>query len=70
VRRAHHNALKYGLAADESLLAALQSGQELNRYEESQPGFQKPHMRLDDLSVGEVPGLRIPQGKGGSEVLK
>ena len=66
VRRAHHNALEHGLAADQGLLAALQRGQELDRHQESQPRFQKPHMRLDDLSLREVSGLRIPQAKRNS----
>jgi hypothetical protein len=42
----------------------------LNRHEESQPCFQKPHMKLDDLSGSEVSGLRIPQAEDGSEVLE
>ena len=67
MRRAHHNALEYSLTADESLLAALQRGQELNRHKESKPCPEEPHIRLDDLSVREVSGLRIPQGKSDSE---
>ena len=70
MRGAHHNPLEYGLTADESFLAALQRGQELNRHEESQPCFQKPHMKLDDLSGSEVSGLRIPQAEDGSEVVE
>ena len=44
VRRAHHNALKHGLAADQSLLAAFKCGQELHGHQETPPGSQKTHM--------------------------
>jgi hypothetical protein len=36
VRRAHHNAFEYGLAADESFFSAFKSRKKLNRSEESE----------------------------------
>ena len=43
MRRAHHNALKHSLAADQRLLAALKSGQKLHGHQEAPPGSQETH---------------------------
>jgi len=44
VRRAHHNALKHRLAADQSLLAALKRGEQLHSHKETPPCSQKTHV--------------------------
>ena len=44
MRGAHHNALEHGLAADQGFLAALESRQQLNRYEKTPPCSQEMHI--------------------------
>src|SRR6202521_3335652 len=61
VRRAHHNALKHGLAANQGLLAALKGGQQLHRHKETPPCSPKTHTLLDALSVSETQSTSVPQ---------
>jgi hypothetical protein len=44
VRRTHHNAFEHGLASHEGFLAALERGQQLDRYKKSPQCSPKAHV--------------------------